>query len=110
MSFIVPLQQAFSFVVRQFTLTESNLNSAERLLFYADKLDQEAPYERPDVKIASNWPPEGHIEFKSVSMAYRPGLPLVLKGLTFSVQPGEAIGICGRTGKFLSANKRIDMA
>merc|ERR1719487_995897 len=31
-------------------------------------------------------------------MGYRPGLPDVLKGATFTVNPGERIGVCGRTG------------
>ncbi|KAI7535175.1 ABC multidrug transporter-like protein [Hortaea werneckii] len=31
-------------------------------------------------------------------MRYRPGLPLVLKGLTMHVQGGERIGVVGRTG------------
>ena len=30
---------------------------------------------------------------------YRPGLPLVLKGLSFGpVAPGTRLGVCGRTG------------
>ena len=31
-------------------------------------------------------------------MRYRPDLPLVLDGLTFHVNPGEKVGIIGRTG------------
>ncbi len=31
-------------------------------------------------------------------MRYRPGLPLVLSGLTVSVDPGSKVGIVGRTG------------
>ena len=35
------------------------------------------------------WPRSGRIEFVNVSMRYRPGLPLVLKGLSFGpVAPG----------------------
>ena len=44
------------------------------------------------------WPTQGKIEFKSVELKYRPDLPLVLKGISFSIQPGEKIGIIGRTG------------
>lgn len=38
------------------------------------------------------------IEFKEVELKYRPTTELVLRGLTFTVQPGEKIGIVGRTG------------
>eukprot|EP00615_Pteridomonas_danica_P016667 CAMPEP_0114389062 /NCGR_PEP_ID=MMETSP0102-20121206/8404_1 /TAXON_ID=38822 ORGANISM="Pteridomonas danica, Strain PT" /NCGR_SAMPLE_ID=MMETSP0102 /ASSEMBLY_ACC=CAM_ASM_000212 /LENGTH=1694 /DNA_ID=CAMNT_0001546829 /DNA_START=606 /DNA_END=5690 /DNA_ORIENTATION=+ len=44
------------------------------------------------------WPVRGHIIFENVSMSYRLGLPNVLNQLSFQVQPGEKIGIVGRTG------------
>lgn len=31
-------------------------------------------------------------------MSYLPGKPPVLKGITFSIRPGEKIGVVGRTG------------
>jgi ATP-binding cassette subfamily C (CFTR/MRP) protein 1 len=31
-------------------------------------------------------------------LRYRPELPLVLKGISFKVRPGEKVGILGRTG------------
>ena len=40
----------------------------------------------------------GIVKFDNASLAYRPGLPLVLKNLSFEVKPSEKIGICGRTG------------
>lgn len=76
------------------TQVENDMNSAERLIFYASNLPQEAEggLEPP------NWPKLGKLEFDNVSMLYRPGLPLVLKNISFKVQSGEKIGICGRTG------------
>ena len=38
------------------------------------------------------------IEFKDVKMRYRPGLPLVLKGLNVCVEAGTTCGVVGRTG------------
>jgi ATP-binding cassette subfamily C (CFTR/MRP) protein 1 len=38
------------------------------------------------------------LEFKNFKIKYRDNLPLVLKGLSFKVEEGEHIGICGRTG------------
>jgi len=45
-----------------------------------------------------DWPREGHLEFKDVCLAYRPGLPDVLHQLSFTVRAGERVGIIGRTG------------
>lgn len=44
------------------------------------------------------WPQRGQVEFQDVQLRYRPGLPLALKNMTFSVPPGTHVGICGRTG------------
>ena len=38
-----------------------------------------------------SWPEAGGITFTDVEMAYRPGLPAVLKGVTFDVKPGEKV-------------------
>lgn len=45
-----------------------------------------------------SWPEKASLEFKNVSMRYREGLPLVLKNVSFSILPGEKVGIVGRTG------------
>ncbi|KAI7932977.1 hypothetical protein MJO28_017890, partial [Puccinia striiformis f. sp. tritici] len=44
------------------------------------------------------WPSGGSIQFDSIVMSYRPGLPHVLKGLSIDVAAGEKIGVVGRTG------------
>lgn len=45
------------------------------------------------------WPTkEAKIEVENLTCAYAPQLPPVLKNVSFTVQPGERIGICGRTG------------
>ncbi|KAG0410064.1 hypothetical protein HPB47_012818 [Ixodes persulcatus] len=46
-----------------------------------------------------SWPTEGRVEFQNYSTSYRPGdLPEVLKGVTFSVEAHEKVGVVGRTG------------
>ncbi|KAL8995121.1 MAG: hypothetical protein Q9169_005084 [Polycauliona sp. 2 TL-2023] len=44
-----------------------------------------------------DWPATGAVDFHGVSASYD-GARNVLKDLTLSIQPGEKIGICGRTG------------
>ncbi|GJJ09853.1 hypothetical protein Clacol_004077 [Clathrus columnatus] len=98
LSYILTVQQAFGFAVRQSAEVENNMNGVERIVYYANEIEQDGEYERPNATPPPEWPANGTIEFKNVEMSYRPGLPTVLKGLTMSVKGGEKIGIVGRTG------------
>lgn len=44
------------------------------------------------------WPTEGRIEVDNLVVGYAPDLPPVLKGLTFSINRNERVGVVGRTG------------
>ncbi|KAG0059782.1 CD9 antigen, partial [Podila epicladia] len=57
----------------------------------------EAPAET-GVYLPKQWPQQGKIVFKNYSTRYREGLDLVMKNVSFTVQPAEKVGIVGRTG------------
>lgn len=44
------------------------------------------------------WPEQGVVKFENFQVRYREGLDLVLRGINFSVNAQEKIGIVGRTG------------
>jgi len=90
------LLQAFGWMVRQLAEVENNMNSVERIVYYARDLEREPPHEIPERKPAARWPAEGKLEIKDAFLKYRPELPLVLKGLSMTVNGGEKIGIVGR--------------
>ena len=48
--------------------------------------------------IPESWPQKGQISMESVYLRYRPNTKQVLKDLTFTVKPGEKVGVVGRTG------------
>jgi len=79
------------------SLTNMNMSftSLERLLEYKN-LPQEAPHVLPSDPDETVWPSKGEIIFDNVEARYRPGLPLCLKGCSFTVRAGESIGIVGR--------------
>lgn len=98
LNYVIQIVGLLSLTVRAMTCVENEMNSVERLHSYAFHLPQEAAYEKLELKPPPEWPIAGYIQFNDVTMRYRPGLPLVLKGLNFGVYPGEKLGICGRTG------------
>jgi ABC-type bacteriocin/lantibiotic exporter with double-glycine peptidase domain len=75
---------------------ENNMNSVERIVYYATEIEQEAPHELDHQAPPSYWPTKGRMEFKDVVFKYRPDHPTVLKGLSMSIEAGEKIGIVGR--------------
>jgi ATP-binding cassette subfamily C (CFTR/MRP) protein 1 len=96
LSYILTIVQMIQFTVRQLAEVENNMNATERIHYYATHLEEEAPLKLKDVR--DSWPEKGEIIFDNVEMRYRPGLPLVLKGMQLHVKAGERIGIVGRTG------------
>ncbi|ELU39833.1 canalicular multispecific organic anion transporter 1 [Rhizoctonia solani AG-1 IA] len=95
LSYILLVQQSFGWMVRQSAEVENDMNGVERILHYAQHVEQEAPYEIPDKEPPASWPESGAVELKDVVMSYRPGLPAVLRGLSMRIQGGEKIGIVG---------------
>ncbi|KAH8065622.1 ATPase [Aureococcus anophagefferens] len=67
-------------------------NALERADEYA-----RLPRERADAP--PGWPAGGRVAFEAVSLAYAgaPDAP-ALRGVSFAVDGGERLGVCGRTG------------
>ncbi|KAG0332063.1 hypothetical protein BG004_001399, partial [Podila humilis] len=84
------------FCLREFCGLQRELVSVERLNEYIAKRS-EAPAET-GARIPEEWPQQGRIVFKNYSTRYREGLDLVVKNVSFEVQPAEKVGIVGRTG------------
>jgi len=96
LSYSLTITQVFSDMVSQYAQNEQNMNAVERILVYAD-LPPEGELTTPKDPPPS-WPEHGAVSFKNAKLAYREGLPLVLKDVSFEVKPGEKVGIVGRTG------------
>ncbi|XP_043529381.1 ATP-binding cassette sub-family C member 4-like [Frieseomelitta varia] len=96
--------------LRQNAEMENQLMAVERVLEYTQIVPE--PNLRDRGKFAKktekqvalpanapkNWPTDGMIKFRNVYMKYVEDDPPVLKGLNIAINPGEKIGIVGRTG------------
>ncbi|KAJ2802822.1 hypothetical protein H4R21_002273, partial [Coemansia helicoidea] len=96
-TYALDFTSSLNWSVRSYTEVENSMIQLERCVEYA-KLPQEAPDVIADHRPDAQWPEHGAVEFRDYSTRYREGLDLVLKGLSFRVQPSQKVGIVGRTG------------
>ncbi|KAI3981302.1 hypothetical protein MKX01_004566 [Papaver californicum] len=75
----------------------NHIISVERLNQYMH-IPSEAPKIIEGDRPFPSWPALGRVEFHDLKVRYRPDTPLVLNGISFTIEGGHKIGIVGRTG------------
>ncbi|XP_076457656.1 multidrug resistance-associated protein 1-like [Babylonia areolata] len=96
-SYAMQVTQGLNWMVRMASDLETNIVSVERLKEYSET-PTEAAWEVPGERPPSSWPDTGTVDFLNYAMRYRPGLDLVIKGVSCHIDGGEKVGIVGRTG------------
>ncbi|XP_031744162.1 ABC transporter C family member 2 isoform X2 [Cucumis sativus] len=97
LSYALNITTLLTGVLRIASMAENSLNSVERVGTYID-LPSEAPPIIESNRPPPGWPSSGLLKFEDVVLRYRPELPPVLHGLSFTVFPSDKVGIVGRTG------------
>ncbi|KAG0271977.1 Multidrug resistance-associated protein 1 [Linnemannia exigua] len=98
LSYALTVTADITMVIRSYCELQNQLVSVERIDEYLRKNPEPPAHLPADMDLPENWPQAGHIEFKNYSTRYRQGLDLVVKDISFEVQPAEKVGIVGRTG------------
>ncbi|KAG0007196.1 hypothetical protein BGZ80_004954 [Entomortierella chlamydospora] len=84
-------------LVRMYTEVEMDLSSIERIMEYTT-----IPLEPPAIiesrRPPAAWPTGGSIEVKDIEVRYAPDLEIVIRGVSFTVEPHQKIGAVGRQG------------
>ena len=93
---LLTLPSTFQYVVRLSGEVEILMVSADRILNYCDLPREQiasgpTAYPKPNDNV-------GHIEYKNIFFSYADELPYSLVDVSFSVYPGEKVGVIGRTG------------
>ncbi|KAJ2069608.1 Multidrug resistance-associated protein 1 [Coemansia sp. S2] len=69
--------------------------------------DPEAPYVIDTCRPSAQWPLNGKVEFRDFSMKYGSHLDYALRNINLTINPGEKIGIVGRTGAGKSSLAKV---
>ncbi|KAL9079436.1 MAG: hypothetical protein Q9157_001690 [Trypethelium eluteriae] len=93
---VILFSQYLKLLLTFWTTLETHIGALARIkAFTRDTEPEHLPSEKEDPP--PTWPSRGALEFQGVSAAYRPS-ELVLKDVSLSIEAGQKIGICGRTG------------
>ncbi|KAF7537646.1 hypothetical protein G7054_g3519 [Neopestalotiopsis clavispora] len=94
LAFALDFSGTVMWTIRHYSNIELEMNAAERVVEYSELPTENLEGEKPPAA----WPTEGRVEVDNLVVSYAADLSPVLKGLTFSVNRNERIGVVGRTG------------
>ncbi|OJJ03355.1 hypothetical protein ASPVEDRAFT_133501 [Aspergillus versicolor CBS 583.65] len=94
---ILSFSGTLSLLIRVWTELETSLGAVSRMrTFETDTPSEHLVQEHRQPP--ANWPSNGELIISSLSSHYRPGSKEALRDISVKIQPGEKLGICGRTG------------
>jgi len=95
LSYALQVTSSLNGIIRSLNEVEINMNSAERLLYYANEIEME---DQKGLDAPKDWPQRGKIEINNLTMKYAPHLPPVLHNINLNIKSYENVGVVGRTG------------
>ncbi|KFY47652.1 hypothetical protein V495_01884 [Pseudogymnoascus sp. VKM F-4514 (FW-929)] len=94
---IVMFSSTLQGLVTAWTQVETALGAINRIRSFILNVENENQEGEVGI-VAEDWPQWGGVVFKNISASYDESLGPVLNDISFSIQPGEKMAICGRTG------------
>ncbi|KAM0420337.1 hypothetical protein ACHAPT_011879 [Fusarium lateritium] len=96
LSFVLQFTSATDFALRRYVSFELDMNALERILEFTE-VETEAETETGDV-VPATWPTQGLVQVCHITARYRSTGPDVLRNVSLALEPGQRVGIVGRTG------------
>lgn len=94
LGFTLQYTEAITWVLRNLSQVELGMNATERIIEYAEITTED----QGGADAPAAWPTDGCLTVEDLWVGYAPDLPSILKGLSFTVNKNERIGVVGRTG------------
>lgn len=94
---IMSFNESLCELVQLWSMTETSLSSLARVQEFINTTESEVKL-LETVSPAPTWPPNGAVDINNLAASYRESSSLVLQDVSLKIQPGQKIGICGRTG------------
>lgn len=98
LNWVITIPSFINFFLFKYSMFIQYMSSPERVFWNVDEDVQEGDYHVPTPSLNKSFPSKGVIEVHNVKSRYRENLPLVLDGVSFTINSHEKVGIVGRTG------------
>lgn len=96
---LISMSQALNMLIQFWTSVETSIGAVARIKNFTEEAgDENKPEETQQVP--ERWPSAGQIQISSLTASYDETEPVkALESIDLSIQAGEKIGVCGRTGR-----------
>ncbi|KAI8311183.1 ABC transporter [Colletotrichum sp. SAR11_59] len=94
---IISFNRTLAEFIEMWTMLETSLGAITRLKYFIEHTPREDRECEKDMPPPS-WPENGKIEIGNVTAAYSDETDPVVRDVTLAIQPGQKVGICGRSG------------
>uniref|UniRef100_A0A673B7T4 ATP-binding cassette, sub-family C (CFTR/MRP), member 8 n=1 Tax=Sphaeramia orbicularis TaxID=375764 RepID=A0A673B7T4_9TELE len=100
LTYALMVSNYMNWMVRNLADMEVQLGSVKRIngLLKTEPENYEGLLSESVSQVPDGWPQEGEIKIQNLSVRYDASLKPVLKNVNAHVNPGQKVGICGRTG------------
>jgi ABC-type multidrug transport system fused ATPase/permease subunit len=95
---VVLFTQSIKMLLQFWTNLETHIGSISRIKQYSEETPREGQSNASGQAVPASWPQDGKIEFRKISAGYSQ-THLAIKELSLTIQAGDKIGLCGRTGR-----------
>jgi ABC-type multidrug transport system fused ATPase/permease subunit len=95
---VVLFTQSIKMLLQFWTNLETHIGSISRIKQYSEETPREQQSDASSQAVPTSWPQDGKIEFRKISAGYSQ-THLAIKELSLTIQAGDKIGLCGRTGR-----------
>jgi len=94
---VMTFNWSLTYVIKNWTGLETSLGAITRIRSFCDEaVSENLVTETSDAP--PNWPSQGGIELKNVCASYKLEDKAVINDIDITIQPGERVGLCGRSG------------
>ncbi|KAJ0057062.1 hypothetical protein NL108_000909, partial [Boleophthalmus pectinirostris] len=98
LTYALTVTNYLNWVVRNLADLEVQMSAVEKVNSFLGTESENYEGSIDTSQVPENWPQNGEIKIQDLCVRYDPMLKPVLKHVNAFIQPGQKVGICGRTG------------